>query len=140
MPALWPFASARPTGGRSRRGAAARRSGRRGELFCAFWLLAKGYRLLGFRLKTPFAEIDILAQRRGVIVVVEIKRRASLAEALDAVGFTQRDRLRRAARFLLGRRRPGHRADAAAVSIRLDLIALAPGRWPRHIHAAWGED
>lgn len=118
---------------RKRRGLEARRSGRRGEIFCAVWLLAKGYRLLGFRLKTPFAEIDILASKGGTVAVIEIKRRASLAEALAAVTPTQRDRLRRAALFLM-RRRPGERS-----AVRLDLIALAPGRSPRHIRGAWGE-
>ena len=120
---------------RRRRGASARRAGRQWEWLCAFWLMAKGYRLLGFRLKTPFAEVDILARKGAVVAVIEVKRRASLAEALAAVTPTQRDRLRRAALHLLRGRQVG-----AGEAIRLDLIALAPGRWPRHLRGAWGED
>jgi len=38
---------------RTLRGAKARRDGRRSEFLCALWLMAKGYRILGVRLKTP---------------------------------------------------------------------------------------
>lgn len=117
---------------RRARGKAARLSGRRGEVVAALWLMAKGYRILGFRLKTPQGEIDLLAQRGGVLAVVEVKRRRTLAEALEAVGADQRARLRRAGAALAARR-PALR-DAA---VRLDLIALAPGRLPRHSPDAW---
>jgi putative endonuclease len=120
--------------GRRERGAKARREGRRGEWFCALWLMAKGYRLLGFRLKTAQAEIDLLARKGGLVAVVEVKRRASLEDALEAVSARQRERLRRAAASLIARR-----PDLAGLPIRLDLMALAPRRWPRHIHDAWRE-
>ncbi len=119
---------------RAARGKRARQDGRRAEMLCALWLLAKGYRLLGFRLRTRHGEIDLLVGKPGLVAVVEVKRRASLDEALRSLTPLQRDRLTRAARSLTARR-PGL-ADA---SIRLDLIALAPGRWPRHIRGAWGE-
>ena len=48
---------------RAARGAAARLSGRRAEVLAACWLMLKGYRILGFRLRTPQAEIDLLALR-----------------------------------------------------------------------------
>ena len=118
--------------GRSARGAAARLSGRRGEVIAAIWLMAKGYRILGFRLKTPQAEIDLLAMRGGVLAVVEVKRRTSLLAALETVTFDQRERLRRAAANLAARR-PGLQGAA----VRLDLMALAPGKLPRHIPDAW---
>ncbi len=120
---------------RSRRGAAARKSGRAAEVFCALWLMAKGYRLLGFRLRTPQGEIDLLAAKGGVVAVVEVKRRRNLETALDSVTWRQRERLRRAAQSLVARR-PAFRE----ASIRLDLIALAPGRWPRHIRDAWRDE
>jgi putative endonuclease len=61
------------------------------------WLMAKGYRILGFRLATPLGEIDLLAQRGDILAVVEVKQRATLEAALDAVTWEQRARLRRAA-------------------------------------------
>jgi len=96
--------------------------------------MAKGYRLLGFRLRTPQGEIDLLVQKGPVVVVVEVKRRTTLESALASVTWTQRERLTRAARAIVARR--PHLANAA---VRLDLIALAPGRLPRHIRGAWGE-
>lgn len=120
------------TSARSRRGTAARLSGRRGEVLAALWLMAKGYRILGFRLKTPQAEIDLLAIRGRTLAVVEVKRRADLLAALEAVSFDQRDRLRRAG-LALASRRPA----LAGAAVRLDLMALAPGRLPMHIPDAW---
>ena len=117
---------------RRARGAAARISGRRGEVVAALWLMAKGYRILGFRLGVRQGEIDLLALRRGVLAVVEVKRRRTLEAALEAVRPSQRERLRRAAAQIASRR-PALRD----VAIRLDLFALAPGRWPRHIPDAW---
>ncbi len=104
------------------------------EYVCAFWLMAKGYRLLGFRLRTPQGEIDILARKGAVIVVVEVKQRATMEAALEAIGWRQREALRRAAGALASRT-----PALAGLAVRLDLIALAPGRWPRHIRDAWGE-
>lgn len=109
-----------------------RRVGRRAEFLCALWLMAKGYRILGFRLKTPQAEIDLLALKGGVVAVIEVKRRRTLTEALEAVSYAQRRRLMAAAEGIRARR-----PDLAHLPVRLDLIALAPGRLPRHIAEAW---
>ena len=114
------------------RGGQARLAGRRAEVLAACWLMAKGYRILGFRLKTPQAEIDLLALRGRILAVVEVKQRATIEAALEAVGFDQRERLRRAGATLAANR-PG----LAGCGIRLDLLALAPGRLPRHIPDAW---
>ena len=108
-------------------GAQARLSGRRAEIWAAAWLMAKGYRILGFRLRTPQGEIDLLAQRGGVLAVVEVKQRATLEAALEAVSQAQRERLRRAGRAIAARR-----PSLQNLAVRLDLIALAPGRWPMH--------
>ncbi len=101
-------------------------------MLAAAWLMAKGYRILGFRLKTRQAEIDLLAQRGPVLAVVEVKRRSSLTTALEAVTFDQRERLRRAGVSLAS-----SRPSLKGATVRLDLIALAPGRLPRHIPDAW---
>lgn len=117
---------------RSRRGGLARRSGRRGEVLAALLLMLKGYRVLGFRLASPQGEIDLLAIRGRTLVVAEVKRRMTLEAALEAVRPDQRTRLRRAASAIAA-----GRPALKGVAIRLDLIALAPGRLPRHIADAW---
>ena len=119
---------------RMQRGADARLAGRRAEWAAALLLMAKGYRILGMRLRTPQAEVDLAAQRGSVLAIVEVKQRRTLEEALLAVTPAQRARLRRAGLALMargGRNRPA--------MVRLDLVALAPGRWPRHIADAWPE-
>ena len=120
------------TQARQRRGIEARSSGRRAEVWAVVWLMLRGYRILGFRLKTPQAEIDILAQKSGILAVVEVKRRTSLERALEAVAPDQRQRLMRAATTLAARR-----PSLAGLSVRLDLMAMAPGRWPQHVENAW---
>ena len=117
---------------RSARGAASRLSGRRAEVLAAVWLMAKGYRILGFRLKTRQAEIDLLAIRGPILAVVEVKRRTSLLAAMETVTFDQRERLRRA-----GAAVAASRPALAGATVRLDLMALAPGKLPRHIRDAW---
>ncbi|MBL8770103.1 MAG: YraN family protein [Phenylobacterium sp.] len=114
------------------RGAQARRSGRRAEAWAAVWLMAKGYRILGFRLKTPQAEIDLLAKRGDVLAVVEVKSRTSLQAAIETVTADQRERLRRAGAGIAA-----NRPALRGCGVRLDLLALAPGRLPRHIPDAW---
>jgi putative endonuclease len=98
----------------------------------ALWLMAKGYRILGFRLATPLGEIDLLAQRGGVLAVVEVKSRTSLEAALEAVTHEQQARLRRAGAHIAQ-----SRAGLRGATVRLDLLALAPGRRPRHLADAW---
>ena len=120
---------------RSARGAASRLTGRRAEVLAAIWLMARGYRILGFRLKTRQAEIDLLALRGKILAVVEVKRRASLLIAMETVTYDQRDRLRRAGAALAA-----SRPALASATVRLDLIALAPGKLPRHIPDAWKGD
>lgn len=120
------------TSARSRRGGLARRSGRRGEVLAALLLMLKGYRILGFRLASPQGEIDLLAIKGGILAVVEVKQRTTIETALEAVHAQQRERLRRAAASIAS-----GRPALKAATIRLDLIALAPGRLPRHIPDAW---
>jgi len=108
-------------------GAISHRLGHRSEWLAAAVLMAKGYQVLGFRLKTRAGEIDILARRGKVLAVVEVKRRATLEAALTALGPDQYDRLLSAGRSVL-RQRP----SLAGHVLRIDMVALAPGRFPRH--------
>ncbi|WP_117237597.1 YraN family protein [Thermus sediminis] len=68
-------------------------------------LLEKGYRLLGRNRRTPFGEVDLLMERDGVHVVVEVKQRSSRAfgTPLEALTPGKVARLLASARFLLGR-------------------------------------
>src|SRR5262252_3714936 len=90
--------------------------------------LSKAYRILARRWKTPFGEIDIVARRRGVVVFVEVKARASIDEAVEAVTDRTKHRVIAAAEPWLARH-PQH----ANGGVRFDVIVVAPGKIPRHI-------
>jgi putative endonuclease len=98
------------------------------ESRAALLLIAKAYRILARRWKTPFGEIDIVARRRGVVVFVEVKARASIDEAVEAVTDRTKHRVIAAAELWLARH-PQH----ANGGVRFDVIVVAPGKIPRHI-------
>ncbi|QTN20025.1 YraN family protein [Brevundimonas sp. AJA228-03] len=112
---------------RRARGGRAFAEGHAAEWIAALWLMLKGYQILGFRLKTPGAEIDILARKGRVLAVVEVKRRATPEAAQTALKPAQLERLRAAGQAVL-RQRPGLRASI----LRVDTVTLVPGRMPRH--------
>jgi len=92
--------------------------------------MLKGYRILGFRLKTRAGEIDLLARRGRVLAVVEVKRRATMPTALLALDPRQFERLLSA-----GAAVARHRPALQSLELRIDMVALAPGRFPRHVRA-----
>ena len=98
------------------------------ESRAALLLIAKAYRILARRWKTPFGEIDIVARRRGVLVFVEVKARGSLDEAVEAVTERTKRRVVGAAELWLARH-----PQYANGAIRFDVIVVTPGRMPRHI-------
>jgi putative endonuclease len=111
-----------------------RLAGRRAEIVGALCLMAKGDRVLGFRLQTPPGEIQLLVSRGPVLAAVKVKTRTSIEAALEAANPAQRQRLRRTLNVTAGRR------EGMGASIRLDLLALAPGSFPRHIPGVRSED
>ena len=117
------------------RGAKAHADGLGSETVAALWMMVRGWRVLGMRIRTPQGEIDLLARRRDVVAVIEVKRRRTLDEALGAVSPSQRGRLRRAGETLVARR-----GDLVGCSVRLDLVAIGAGKLPRHIPDAWPQD
>ena len=98
------------------------------EALAAAVLLAKGYRILGRRVRTRAGEIDIIAVRGKRLAFVEVKRRLTREDAEAAVTARQAARIRRAADLWLARRPRYHGHDFA-----FDVILLVPGRLPRHI-------
>ena len=111
--------------------AIAERRGRRGEGWAALWLRLHGWRVIARRVKTPRGEIDLVARRGRTVAFVEVKWRAAregLDTAIDAY------RLRRVAAAADA---VAHRYAGPGDTMRIDVLLLAPGRWPRHIVNAW---
>ncbi|WP_294644043.1 YraN family protein [uncultured Aureimonas sp.] len=106
--------------------------GHRGEWLAAWALRLKGYRILAMRHRTKLGEIDIVARRGDTVAIVEVKARASLEAAMDAVTPAAQARIARAADLWLQKQR-----DYARLSLRFDIVAVLPRRWPVHIPNAW---
>ena len=86
--------STRPVvAGRSDRGRAAQASGVGAEGAACAALEADGWTVLARRLRTGAGEIDIVAEREGLLVFAEVKSRPDLAEAAAALGPRQQARL-----------------------------------------------
>ena len=66
------------------------RFGRWAESVSAWHLRARGYRVLARRVRTRAGEIDIVARRGAVLAIVEVKARADLGTAAEALDGRQR--------------------------------------------------
>ncbi|WP_181706354.1 YraN family protein [Chthonobacter rhizosphaerae] len=97
------------------------------EAFAAWLLRLKGYRIIARRHRTPVGEIDLVALRGRVVVFVEVKARHDETAAGEAVTAESRRRIVRAAGVFLNRNR-----RLAGRERRFDVVAVLPGRWPRH--------
>jgi putative endonuclease len=111
---------------------AAFRTGLSAESRAAAWLIAKGYRILARRFRTPHGEIDLVARRRNLVAFIEVKARASLDEAAYAVTPRQQQRIIVAAQAWL-MAHPEH----AEFELRFDAMLIAPRSLPRHLLAAF---
>ena len=111
---------------------AAFRTGVSAEARAGAFLMAKGYRILAKRFRTPYGEIDLVARRRNLLVFVEVKARATLDDAAYAVTPRQQARIIDAANGWLVAH-PQH----ADFELRFDVILIAPRHLPRHLLAAF---
>jgi len=111
---------------------AAFRVGISAESRAAVFLIAKGFRILARRWRSPLGEIDIVARRRQLLVFAEVKARASFDEAAESLNERQRRRIAAAAEMWLAAN-----PDETIRDIRFDAILVAPGKIPRHIPAAF---
>jgi putative endonuclease len=103
------------------------------ETSVAAYLQEKGYAILAHRLKTPFGEIDVLAEIAGMLVVVEVKARKTVITGLEAISPKQQQRLADAVSWFVAQN-PAYNNHA----IRFDCVVVVPNSLPMHIENAWG--
>jgi putative endonuclease len=104
------------------------RRGHRGEWLAALALMFKGFRIIARRYRTKLGEIDLIARRGDLVLIVEVKVRSTLIEAMDAIAWPSERRIEAAADLWLSRQ-----PDYGRLSIRFDLVAVLPRRWPVHV-------
>jgi putative endonuclease len=117
---------------RTAKRSAAFRLGVSAESRAALFLAAKGYRTLAKRWKTPVGEIDLVVKRGELIAFIEVKARAKLDDAAEAVLPRQKRRIIAAAEAWLAAH-PEH----AGYDLRFDAVLVAPGKLPQHIVSAF---
>ena len=108
------------------------RLGLSAESRAAAMLVAKGFRILARRWRSPAGEIDIVARRRKLLVFVEVKARDTLDGAAESVTPQQKRRICAAAEAWLA-----VNPDDSITDMRFDAMLVAPGRIPRHIPSAF---
>ena len=104
------------------------RRGRVSEWVAAAAMLARGYRILARRARTPYGEIDLIGTRGKRIAFVEVKRRPTRAEAEAAITARQAGRIARAAEYWVGRH-PAYRDHEQG----LDAMLVLPRRLPVYL-------
>ena len=102
------------------------------ESRAAAYLIAKGFRILARRWRSPAGEIDIIASRRKLLIFVEVKARDSFDDAAWSVSDRQRARIAAAAEAWLARQ-----GDHPFEDMRFDAVLVVPGRIPRHLPGAF---
>lgn len=93
--------------------------GRDAESRAAAALAAEGFAEIARRARTGVGEIDLVVERDGLLVFVEVKARATLNDAAFALGPRQQARLMAAAEAWMAAN-PGH----GAAGVRFDLLLV----------------
>jgi putative endonuclease len=101
------------------------------EAACAA-LVADGWTILARRLRTKAGEVDAVAEKGGILSIVEVKSRPTLAEAAMALTERQQSRLVGACEIILG-----DHPDWGANGVRFDILVVNPAGLVRRIADAF---
>jgi putative endonuclease len=100
------------------------------DLACAA-LQADGWIIRARRLRTKAGEVDAVAEKAGILALIEVKHRRYLAEAAAAITTRQKSRLLGACEIILG-----DHPDWGINGVRFDVLLVDPsGRVRRIIDA-----
>lgn len=96
-------------------------SGQRAEEIAASYLRSQGFDILERNYRRRLGELDIIAQRAGLLVIAEVRTRSSAAYGGAAASVDRRKqrRITRAAAALLQQR-----SDLARLPVRFDVIVV----------------
>ena len=91
-------------------------------------LVADGWTILARRVRTGAGEIDAVAEKAGVLSIVEVKSRPTLAEAAAALSVRQQARLLAACEIVLA-----EHPYWGINGVRLDVLVVDPAGRVRRI-------
>lgn len=119
-------------GGKRARGQLAHALGLGAEAAARAALERDGWTIHAQRLRTKVGEVDIVAERAGLLAIVEVKSRPSLAEAAAALTVRQQARLLAACDIILAEN-PGW----GAKGVRFDVLLVDQAGQVRRIADAF---
>lgn len=119
---------------------ARKRLGDAGERLAASWLMARGYREVARNWRCAYGEIDLIVEREGELVFVEVKTRRGdrLGAPEEAVTPLKRGRLVNAAQMYLiehGAEQRPFRIDVVAVQLSPAGKLVAVRHYPASVGA-----
>jgi putative endonuclease len=104
---------------RSRRGQAADQRGRSAEAAAQLALETDGWTILARRCRTSAGEIDLVAEKEGLLAIVEVKARPRLVDAAASLSDRQQARLISATEIILA-----NNPQWGAKGVRFDLLLV----------------
>jgi putative endonuclease len=115
----------------------AHEDGRRAEVAVADYLFARGFRILARNLRLGRLELDVVAQRGPLVVIVEVRTRGEGAymRALESIDHAKRARLRRAAHHLW---RSQLASMPSVERLRIDVAAVVFSGWKTRVEYVEG--
>ena len=98
-------------------------TGQEGEDRAAVVLKRKGYTIVATNYRSPFGEIDIIAEEGGFLVFIEVKRRTNRAfgTSLDAIDLKKKRHIIRSAQTYLKAN------DCLDRRVRFDVVGIDGG-------------
>ncbi len=91
-----------------------------------------GYDILFRRYKTKFGEIDLIVRKDTVLAFVEVKARATVNDALEAVTPRTRKRIEQSALYFISQH-----TEYTEHDMRFDVIAVTEEKKITHLDNAW---
>jgi putative endonuclease len=95
-------------------------------------LLGDGWAIRARRLRTKAGEIDAVAEKDGILAIVEVKSRPTLAEAASCLTVRQQSRLLGACEIVLAQH-----PDWGINGVRFDVLVVNPAGQVRRIADAF---
>jgi putative endonuclease len=92
----------------------------------------EGWVVLGRRLRGAAGEIDLVAEKAGLLAIIEVKARPTLSDAAFALGKRQQARLLRAAEVLLA-----EHPDWGSAGVRFDVMLVDANGQVRRVRDAF---
>jgi putative endonuclease len=122
---------------RRQRGRTAHATGIAAEDAACAALVADGWTIHARRLRTAAGEVDAVAEKAGLLSIIEVKARPTLAEAATALTPRQQLRLVGACEIILGTH-----PDWGTNGVRFDILVVDPAGRVRRIADAFrlGDD